>query len=109
LEGSFFPAYGTPNSVVTDNARVFCGKQFKDVCFRWGIEHESETEWDDDLPWISMAFNTAIHESTKCMPDHLFLGQEMKCPLNVRWNLSLENTDDTGEANQAFGRKRIGI
>jgi hypothetical protein len=25
LEGCFFPAYGTPNSVVTDDARVFCG------------------------------------------------------------------------------------
>jgi hypothetical protein len=123
--------YGTPNSVVTDNARVFCGKQFKDVCFRWGIEHitttpyypqaslvervnrnlksalkifhhESQTEWDADLPWISMAFNTAIHESTKCTPRRLFLGREMKCPLDMRWNLSLENADDTGKANQAF-------
>jgi hypothetical protein len=54
------------------------------------------------LPWISMAFNTAIHESTKCTPDSLFLGWEMKCPLDMRWNLSLENADDTGKANQAF-------
>jgi hypothetical protein len=30
LERTFFPAYGNPNSIVTDNAKVFfCGRQFR--------------------------------------------------------------------------------
>jgi transposase InsO family protein len=114
LERVFFsPAFGTPTSVVTDNAKVFCCKQFRDLCFRWGIthitttpyypqaslaervnrnlkstlkifHHESQSAWDEDLPWLSLAFNTAVHESTKCTPDKLFLGRELMCPLLVR-------------------------
>jgi hypothetical protein len=34
LEKAFFPAYGTPVSVVTDNAKVFRCKQIRDLCFR---------------------------------------------------------------------------
>jgi hypothetical protein len=34
LERVFFPAFGMPGCIVTDNARVFCCKTFKDLCFR---------------------------------------------------------------------------
>ena len=129
LEREFFSAYGTPSSVVTDNARVFCGRQFKDLCFRWGIahitttpyypqaslaervnrnlksalkifHHEAQEMWDSDLPWLSMAFNTSTHESTKCTPDKLFLGREMRSPLDVRWDLSPENVVNSEDTNQ---------
>ena len=43
LERNYFPVYRTPKSVVTDNARVFCGKEFKDLCFKWGIQHITTT------------------------------------------------------------------
>jgi len=131
LEKSYFPAYGTPMSIVTDNARVFCGKHFREVCFRWGIthitttpyypqaslaervnrnlksalkifHHESQSEWDSDLPWLSLAFNTAVHESTKCTPDRLFLGRELGCPLSVRWDLSPEGTGGDEESTRLF-------
>jgi hypothetical protein len=147
LERVFFLAFGTPTSVVTDNAKVFCCKQFRDLCFRWGIthitttpithitttpithittnpyyrqaslaervnrnlqstlkifHHESQSAWDEDLPWLSLAFNTAVHQSTKCTPDKLFLGREFKCPLLVRWDLSPVSTDGTGDATQSF-------
>jgi hypothetical protein len=104
-------------SVVTDNAKVFRCKQIRDLCFRWGItritttpyypqgslaervnrnlksalkifHHESQATWDEDLLWLSLAFNTAIHESTQCTPDKLFLGRELKSPLVVRWDLT---------------------
>jgi len=117
LERSFFPAYGTPKCVVTDNARVFCCRLFRDLCFRWGVKHlttipyypvaslaervnrnlksalkifhhSSQKTRDEDLPWISIAFNTATHESTQATPDALFLGRELRCPLGVRWDVS---------------------
>jgi transposase InsO family protein len=98
LEKWYFPAYGTPTSVVTDNARIFCCKHFREMCFRWGLthitttpyypqaslaervnhnlksalkifHHESQSEWDTVLPWLGLAFNTAVHDSTKCTPD----------------------------------------
>jgi len=106
LERSFFPAYGTPTCVVTDNAKGFLCRQFKDLYFRWGIthvttapyypqaslaervnrnpksalkifHHASQSAWDEDMPWLGLAFNTAIHDSTKCTPDKLFLGREL--------------------------------
>jgi hypothetical protein len=27
------------------------------------FHHESQSTWDEDLPWLSMAFNTAVHEA----------------------------------------------
>jgi len=131
LEREYFPAYGTPKSIVTDNARVFCCKDFKDLCFRWGIEHttstpcypqaslaervnrnlksalkifheESQSSWDEDLSWLSLPFNTAVHEGTRSTPDILFLGREIKCPLGVRWDLSPVNNVDGDGTNQSF-------
>ena len=131
LEGMFFPAYGTPASIVTDNARVFCGRVFKDLCFRWGVKHitttpyypqaslaeranrnlkaalkifhhQSQNAWDEDFPWLSVAFNTAVHESTRSTPDKLFLGRELKGPLSVQWDLSPVGEDDPGEGSQLF-------
>jgi hypothetical protein len=36
------------------------------------FHHSSQKIWDEYLPWISMAFNTATHESTQATPDTLF-------------------------------------
>ena len=52
LERTFFPAYGTPKSIVSDNARVFCCKSFKDLCFRWAIKHLTTTTY---YPQASLA------------------------------------------------------
>jgi hypothetical protein len=35
--------------------------------------HASHNTWDVELPWLSLAFNTAVHESTGVTPDKLFL------------------------------------
>jgi len=40
------------------------------------------------LSSLSLASNTAVHESHKSTPDKLFLGRELKCPLAVRWDLT---------------------
>ena len=103
LERNYFPAYGTPSAIVTDNARVLRSKQVKDLCFRWGVnhvtttpyypqgflaervirnfksvlkifQHRSQNVWDEDPSWLSIAFNTAKHESIKTTPD---LGEGM--------------------------------
>ena len=128
LERSFFPAYGTPKCVVTDNARVFCCRLFRDLCFRWGVKHltttpyypqaslaervnrnfksalktfhhSSQKIWDEDLPWISTVFNTATHDSTQATPDALFLG---RCPLGVRWDLTPVYSGQAGRVDRDF-------
>jgi hypothetical protein len=131
LERGYFPVYGTPVSVATDNAKVFRSKQVKDMCFRLGINHittttyyqqgplaervnrnlksalkifhhNSQDTWDEDLPWLIVAFNTAVHESTNCTPDKLFLGREMKLPLLNRWELASLEGDSSDQTRQKF-------
>ena len=49
-----------------------------------------------------MAFNTATHESSKFSPDVLFLGREVKCPLNTRWDFSALDNTDHSPTNSSF-------
>ena len=131
LERSYFPIYGTQHSIVTDNASVFCCKQVRQLCFKWAIthitttpyypqallvervnrnlksalevfHHQSQSRWDEDLPLLSVAFNTAVHESSKCNPDMLFLEREINSPLISRWDLSSNNEAAQGMTNQSF-------
>jgi hypothetical protein len=114
-----------------DNAKVFRSKQVNDMCFRWGIKHikttpyypqgslaervnrnlksalkifhhNSQDAWDEDIPWLSVAFNTAMHESTNTTPDKLFLGREMKLPLENRWDLSALTESSSEDDKQSF-------
>jgi len=39
LGRSYFPAFRVPKSVVTDNSKALYCKEFKYVCFKWGVEH----------------------------------------------------------------------
>jgi len=66
------------------------------------FHHQSQKSWDEDLPWLSMAFNTAVHESTQATPDIVFLGREMKCPLGVRWDLSPVNSTGVKGGDPSF-------
>ena len=36
LERYYFPTFGVPKSMVSDNAKTFGYRQFKDLCFKWG-------------------------------------------------------------------------
>jgi len=49
-----------------------------------------------------MAFNIAVHDSNKSMPDKVFLGGDIKCPLGVRWDLFPVNNGDVDGASQSF-------
>jgi hypothetical protein len=121
----FFSAFGVPQCIVSDNAAVFKSKVFYDLCFSWGIKHVTtspyypqanqverfnrnlkvalaiyhhaqHTNWDVNLPSLTLAFNSAWHESTATTPASLFLGRDLNHPLGLRWNLSeLELGSDT--------------
>jgi hypothetical protein len=123
--------YGIPESIVTDNAKVFKCKLVKDFCFKWGVahitttpyypqaslaervirnvkcalkifHHNSQDTWDRDLPWLSLAFNTAVHESTGCTRDKLFFGREIGFPLEIRWDLSPLRGDCSVSGDKLF-------
>ena len=113
----FFPFFGVPQEIVSDNATVFRSMTFYDLCFSWGIKHittspyypqasqgerfnrnlkvalsiyhhSQHTHWDDHLPSLALAFNTAWHESTAATPASLFLGRELNHPLSLKWKFT---------------------
>lgn len=117
LTERYFPSFGLPHTIVSDNATVFRSRRFHDTCFSWGIKHvttspyypqASQVErfnrnlkaaltiyhhsqhplWDEHLPMLTMAFNSAWHESTGTQPAVLFLGRELNHPLGLRWEFS---------------------
>ena len=114
LVEKFFPAFGVPQSIVSDNAAVFKSRRFYNLCFSWGVRHvttspyypqasqverfnrnlkaalaiyhhHQHTRWDENLPSLAIAFNTAWHESTGATPASLFLGRELNHPLGLKW------------------------
>jgi len=42
------------------------------------FHHESQNTWDVNPPWLVLAFNTAVHGTTRYTRDVQFLGCELK-------------------------------
>jgi hypothetical protein len=38
FERFYFPAYGVPEAMVSDNAKVCKSKPYCDLCFKWGLK-----------------------------------------------------------------------
>jgi hypothetical protein len=45
LERFYFPAYGVPEAVVSDSARIFKSKPYYDLCFKWGLKRIYTTQY----------------------------------------------------------------
>jgi hypothetical protein len=45
--------------------------------------NENRDDWDDHLPYLTMAYRATVHESTGCSPNLLMLGREVSLPLDV--------------------------
>jgi hypothetical protein len=52
------------------------------------FHHDQQSVWDENLPMFSIGFNSAIHQSTKMTPAHLFLGRELQNPLELKWEVT---------------------
>jgi hypothetical protein len=99
---------------VSNNATVFISKTFYDLCSSWGIRHITttpyypqasqvelfnrylkvaltiyhnvqHTSWNEHLPSLTLAFNSAWHVSTEATPASLILGRELILSLALRW------------------------
>jgi hypothetical protein len=65
------------------------------------ILHNSlQTTWDESLPYFTLAFNTAWHESRKLTPAKLFLGQDLLDPLDLLWKVTEVLGDPSGPSLQ---------
>ena len=44
---------------------------------------ENQSNWDEQLPFVLMAYRSTIHESTGCSPNLLMLNRESSLPVDI--------------------------
>lgn len=45
--------------------------------------NENRDNWDENLPFVLMAYRSTIHDSTSCPPNLLMFGHEISQPLDL--------------------------
>ncbi|KAJ8015797.1 hypothetical protein DPEC_G00029870 [Dallia pectoralis] len=116
LIGGIVSRFGVPQSIHTDQGRNFESRVFSELCRRLGVEKTRTTplhpqsdglverfhrtlaqqlaivtskhqkDWDTHLPFILMAYRSAVQASTACSPALLMLGREMRTPVELRFH-----------------------
>lgn len=116
LKESVLLRFGCPRVIISDNGSQFTSQAFGDCLREFGVEHQrtppyspqcnpveranrviktmisqyvgtNQKTWDKFLPEFMFAFNTAVHESTKCTPALLNYGRELDQPKSLQREL----------------------
>ncbi|CAG2249606.1 unnamed protein product [Mytilus edulis] len=51
---------------------------------------EHHTNWDQLLPYVMMAYRTAVHETTGSTPNRMMMGREVATPVDIMYELPRE-------------------
>jgi transposase InsO family protein len=116
LKQGVFASFSVPEIIVSDNAKSFVSDEFRRFCFSLGIQHvtttpyypnpshaerfnrnllaaltaylaTSQTKWDENLQWLQVAFNMAVHESTGKTPFEVIFPFRGNTPFSNRWKI----------------------
>ncbi len=148
LVKEFVCRFGVPKEIHSDQGRNFEAALFQEVCKLLGahktrttalhpqsdglVERYNRTlatqlamyveghqrDWDQHVPFLLMAYRSAIQESTKCSPARLMMGREMRLPVDLLYSRPEEEEENLhtsyAEAMQekldkvhAFARDRL--
>ena len=113
LVTEFICRFGTPTRIHTDQGREFESKLFASLCDLLDIKksrttpyhpqsdgmverynltlqqmlsmfvNENQDDWDDHLPYLTMAYRSCVQDSTKCTPNLLMLCREISLPIDI--------------------------
>jgi hypothetical protein len=115
LKERIVSSISVPEAIVSDNARYFTSREFRQLLLR--IRHvttspyhpqpshaerfnknlraaliayhsDAQNIWDRNLTWLQLAFNTADHESTKATPFAVIFPFRSGSPLFNRWKIN---------------------
>ena len=113
LVKEFVCRFGVPLSIHSDQGRNFESALFAEICHLMGIkktrttpyhpqsdgmverfnrtlemelskfaEHQQK-DWDEHIPFLMMAYRSAVHSTTGCSPAKMMLGRELKLPVDL--------------------------
>ena len=54
-----------------------------------------KSDWDNHLPYVMMAYRATVQESTRCTPNLLMFGWEIKLPVDIMYGVVNENSVPT--------------
>ncbi|XP_044594035.1 uncharacterized protein LOC123271709 [Cotesia glomerata] len=123
--------FGSPKTIITDNGTQFTSNMFTEALRTYGIQHirtpphspqcnpvertnrvvktmiaqfigDSQRTWDQHLPELAFAYNTAKHETTQFTPAYLNYGRELNQPADMR--TQLETDQETEEPDNIQDR-----
>lgn len=116
LKNFIFAHHGLCNNLVSDNATQFMSREMYTFLFGLGIKHvtispyhpqansservnrnltmalriyhnNAQKSWDTLLPYFMLSLNTCQHTSTGVTPASIYLGRELKHPLQLHWDI----------------------
>lgn len=109
----FICTFGVPKQIHTDQGREFESELFSVLCKKLGIEktrttpyrpqsdglverfnrtlqqmltsyaNDNRNNWDENLPFVLMAYRSSIQDSTGCSPNLLMFGRENNSPIDL--------------------------
>ena len=109
--------FGVPSLIHMDRGRQFEGQLFTEMCKMLNIKksrttpyhpqsdgmvewfnktlvrtlktyvNEHHSDWDDYLPFVTMAYTSVEHETTGCSPNYLMLEREVHTPLDNMYEI----------------------
>ena len=118
----FFSRYGVPLFLHSDQGTQFESRLFQRMCEMLGIKKtrttpfhpqsdgiserniktlskmiamtaREQTEWDDHLPFLSMAYRATVHESTGLSPNLMMYGRDVSMPVDVMIGLPKDHEE----------------
>ena len=132
----FITSFGACLEIHSDQGRNYESKLFKEVCRLLGVRKTRTTpgrpqsdgmverynrtlermlrafvsshqrDWDKYLPYLTMAYRSSQHESTKYTPNRLMLGREVNLPIDIVFGRPEEEALDETEYVQRL-RERM--
>ena len=109
--------FGVPNAIHSDQGSQFESNLFQEMCTLLGVKkthttpyhpqsdgmverfnrtlttmlsafvNDNHTDWDEQLPYVMMAYRSSIHETTGFTPNSLMLGREVSTPLDILYEM----------------------
>ena len=126
LVREFFCRFGIPMELHLDQGRNFESNLLKEVCTILGIHktrttpyhpqsdgmverfnrtlaaqlslfiNENQTDWDEHLSTVLLAYRTAVHKSTGQTPAKLMMGHELRLPVDLIFGRPLDGNTEMG-------------